>query len=220
MDENEIKNFIKQAKKGDEEAEKFVIDYSMKFVNKIVRILCLKNKNLSKEDLVQDGIIAVIKAIKCYDANKNIKFSTYAYSYIQFTLISKIKNRYSFIKIPEHMVSKIVKFNKCKSNHNKEIGRLSNLNNVLSLNNEFLEEDSFFINNLKYEEKEFINLEWEDTFQKILTKLEEKVIKKYFIENKSIEMIGKELNINKCKVSSIKCYALKKLRTAIREELL
>jgi len=220
MDEERLKIAIVKAKEGNEDAKNYIIAYCMKYINKIVNYFCMNNKSLVREDLQQDAIISVFKAINSFDINKNIKFSTYAYSIIQCTLISKIKNKYTFIRIPEHVVSKIVKFNKDDLKNNKEMKRLSSLNNVLSLNNEFLEEDSFFINNLKYEEKEFINLEWEDTFQKILTPLEEKVIKKYFIENKSIEMIGKELNKRKCKVSSIKCYALKKLRAAIREELL
>lgn len=219
MDEDEIKNFIEQAKNGNEEAKEFIINCNMKYINKIVRIICLKNKNLSKEDLVQDGIIAVIKAIRSYDVSKNIKFSTYAYSIIQCSLTSKIKNKYTFIKIPEHMVSKVIKFNKNNDSDDKELERISNLNNVLSLNKEFLEEDSFFINNLKYEEKKFNDLEWEDTFQKILTPLEEKVIKEYFIENKSIEMIEKELNISKRKISNTKYYALKKLKNELKEKL-
>lgn len=219
MDEDNIKNFIEQAKNGNEEDEKLVIDYSMKYINKIVRILCLKNKNLSKDDLTQDGIIAVIKAIRSYDINKNIKFSTYVYNIIQYTLTSQIKNKYTAIKIPEHLVSKVVKFSNSSGKDNKEMERLANLNNISSLNKEFLGEDSFFYN-IKSYEKEFSNLEWEDIFTRNLTPLEEKVIKSFFIENKSVKFIANELDISTLKVSSIKFNALKKLKNVVKEELL
>ncbi|URZ06743.1 RNA polymerase sigma-F factor [Clostridium felsineum] len=91
MKDNELKMIIVQAKAGDNDAKTALINDNIKYVKKIANNFCLNNKGLSLEDLIQEGIIAIIKAINSYDLNKNVKFSTYVYKMINFILISEIK---------------------------------------------------------------------------------------------------------------------------------
>lgn len=239
MEEN-IEDIVYKAKCGDDEAKKFIIEYSDKYLEKILNYFCRNNRTLSREDLKQDGVIGIIKAINTYKKDKNVRFSTYVYNSIQYTLMSQIKNKYTFIKIPEHKVSKIVTFKKqredlknegysdedicCKMkislNKYNHMTKLINLNNVLSLNSELCkDEKTEFVENLMYEDLNYARIDdrlyLEFLQKKIkgkLTDLEKSILIKSILYNKSIKNISKEINISTKKVSELKYVALKKIR--------
>ncbi|MGL5989823.1 sigma-70 family RNA polymerase sigma factor [Cetobacterium sp.] len=78
------------AKKGDiESIEKIVIEYS--------NLIFMRNKTLflkgaDREDLVQEGMIGLIKAIKSFDENRNTAFTTFASLCIKRQIITAVKN--------------------------------------------------------------------------------------------------------------------------------
>lgn len=238
--EDNIEDIVYKAKCGDDEAKKFIIEYSDKYLQKILNYFCINNRTLSREDLKQDGVIGIIKAINTYNRDKNVRFSTYVYNLIQYTLMSQIKNKYSFIKIPEHKVSKIVAFKKqredlknrgysdeaicykMKVSFNKynHMINLINLNNVLSLNSELSkDEKTEFVENLMYEDINYARVDdrlyLEFLQKKIkgrLTDLEKSILIKSILYNESIKNISMEINITPKKVSELKYVALKKIR--------
>ena len=61
------------------------------------------------EDLFQEANVALLKAIDDFDFNKNCRFSTHAYTYIQNALKLFIKNNRGLIKIPVDIGNKIFK---------------------------------------------------------------------------------------------------------------
>lgn len=78
------------AKNGHEESiEKIIREY---------KSVILQNKRLfflrggSTDDLMQEGFIGLIKAIKCYDENKNTCFSTFANLCIRRQILTAIKS--------------------------------------------------------------------------------------------------------------------------------
>lgn len=231
MNDDELLSNVRKAKQGNKEAKSLVIEECIKYVSKMVRNFCIKNKSLSKEDLMQDGIIGIMKAINSYNKEIKVKFSTYVYTIVKYTLISQIKNKYTFVKIPEHIVSHVVNFKIIKDNPNitnfeinkydvKEMLRLSNLNNILSLNsNVFTEENLEFFDNINYEDLNYKKVE-DRLYLEIISRelnnglsdLEKYIINKSIIENNTIRSISKEINISPKKLSEVKYLALKKLR--------
>lgn len=239
MEEN-IEDIVYKAKCGDDESKKLIIEYSDKYLEKILNYFCRSNRTLPREDLKQDGVIGIIKAINTYNKDKNVKFSTYVYNSIQYTLVSQIKNKYTFIKIPEHKISKIVAFKKeredlknmgysdevicCKMkmslNKYKNMIKLINLNNILSLNSELSkDEKTEFVENLMYEDINYARIDdrlYLEFLQKEikgrLTALEKSILVKSILYNKSIKNISKEINMQPKKVSELKYVALKKIR--------
>ncbi|MFL0251536.1 sigma-70 family RNA polymerase sigma factor [Clostridium neuense] len=238
MNEN-IEDIVYKAKCGDDEAKKFVIEYSSRYLDKILNYFCKNNKNLPREDLKQDGIIGIMKAINSYDNNKKVRFSTHVYNTIKYTLISQIKNKYTLIKIPEHVVSRIVTFKRkreklrvigyaeedicCKmkmhpSKYNTML-RLVNLNNVVSLNSEvFKNEKTEFLENLIYEDINYIRVDnklylefLQKKIESKLSDLEKHILIKSIVYNIPIKSISKEINIPSKKISELKYLALKKL---------
>jgi len=67
---------LKRAKSGDENAKNILINKNSPLVKSIVRRY--KNKGVEYDDLYQLGCLGFAKAIKNFDENFNVKFSTYA----------------------------------------------------------------------------------------------------------------------------------------------
>jgi|GEM_PF-3477190 len=236
----DIEDIVYKAKSGDKESKKFIIEYSDKYLEKILSYFCRNNRILSREDLKQDGVIAIIKAINTYNKDKNVRFSTYVYNLIQYTLMSQIKNKYTFIKIPEHKVSKVVAFKKeredlknmgysdevicCKMKMSldkyKHMIKLINLSSVLSLNSELSKDKKTeFVENLMYEDANYRRIEdrlylefLKEEIKGKLTDLEKSILIKSILRNKSIKSISQEINMSPKKVSELKYSALKKIR--------
>ncbi len=65
--------------------------------------------NINKEDLIQEGMIGLTKAIDKYDPTKKASFSTYAMYWIEGYIIRYMKTKSSFVHIPEYMQSIVKK---------------------------------------------------------------------------------------------------------------
>jgi len=50
-----------------------------------------RSKMIDKKDLIIEGMLGTLQAIKKYDSSKNIKFSTYAYFWIKAKILKAIK---------------------------------------------------------------------------------------------------------------------------------
>ena len=61
------------------------------------------NSSIPFEDLIQEGNIGLIKAVKSYDINKNILFSTYAVACIKHEIVEYINNNKLTIKVSKDM---------------------------------------------------------------------------------------------------------------------
>lgn len=70
------KAYIKQAQAGSEDAKNIIIDNNRKLVASLAQRFC--GRGLDKEDLVQIGMIGLLKAINNFNVNCENKFTTYA----------------------------------------------------------------------------------------------------------------------------------------------
>ncbi|OJF90891.1 sigma-70 family RNA polymerase sigma factor [Alkalibacterium sp. 20] len=67
-----------------------VIQY-MPLIHKVVHGLKINNKDYEHEDLVNIGVIGLMKAIEKYDASLNVPFINYAYMRIKGAIIDEIR---------------------------------------------------------------------------------------------------------------------------------
>ena len=110
LKDEEIIGLIKQ---GDENALSFLLDRYKELVN--IKVSKYYIVGAEKDDTIQEGMIGLFKAIKCYDETKQNSFKTFANMCIERQLITAIKS----------------------SNRQKHIP----LNSYLSLNNSAYEND-------------------------------------------------------------------------------
>lgn len=80
---------IKQAQAGDSEAMSYLLEKYKSMVRALSRPLFLMDGD--KDDLLQEGMIGLFKAIRTYDAEKETSFETFANLCISSQLYSAIK---------------------------------------------------------------------------------------------------------------------------------
>lgn len=81
---------IKKAKNGDNEAIEKLLNEHKQLVNFVTRKYFLVGGD--NDDLLQEGMIALCKAINSYDETKGVSFATYAKTVIENTIINAIKS--------------------------------------------------------------------------------------------------------------------------------
>ena len=167
---------ISQIKEGDEQALSFLLEKYKDLVNsKVGKYFII---GAEREDIIQEGMIGLYKAVKNFDSSKQNTFKTFANLCIERQLITAIKS----------------------SNRQKHIP----LNSYLSLNTSAYdndEEGTELIETFETDtiedpletimKKEYFN-EIQNTMHKSLSKFEEKVLDRY-IQGESYEVIAKKL---------------------------
>lgn len=80
LSEDKTREYIKKAQLGDKKYLDKIVEHNLKLVLKVT--YRFKNSGYDLQDLFQIGVIGLIKAVKGFDLNRGVKFSTYAVSRI------------------------------------------------------------------------------------------------------------------------------------------
>ena len=75
MDSEQIKELVRQAQEGDEEAKNILINENSSLIKSVIKRF--KGQGIEYDDLYQLGCLGFIKAIKNFNPNFEVKFSTY-----------------------------------------------------------------------------------------------------------------------------------------------
>lgn len=76
LTQDEFLEFIFRAQSGDSEAVNFLVENNIGLVRSVAKRF--SNRGCEYDDLIQIGSIGLLKAIKKFDTEYNVKFSTYA----------------------------------------------------------------------------------------------------------------------------------------------
>ena len=75
---------------------------------------------MDAEDLMQEGILGLLRAIQKFDYSRDLKFSTYAVWWIRQAITRAIQNSGALIRIPSYLHSDISRYKKAKNIVNSE----------------------------------------------------------------------------------------------------
>lgn len=81
---------VKLERNNDDKATEVLLDRYKDIVN--VKVSKYYIAGAEKEDLIQEGLIGLFKAVKCYDLNEEHSFKTFANLCIERQIITAIKN--------------------------------------------------------------------------------------------------------------------------------
>lgn len=240
LKDEETKKLIQEYKEGNETCKEKIVEGNIKLVISIVNKLKI-NRNLY-EDAFQMGVIGLMKAIENFDFTKEVKFSTYATYIIQGSVKRYIYEN-NIIKIGRDLTYNLFKIKKIQENflitHKKE-ANIKELSEILNLQEKEVKEALQLDNNLISIDETLNN---DDTNKKItventlidpknniefwmeneqireaintLEKKEQHVIHKKYFEEKTQNIIGKELGLSQAQVSRLEKTALKKLKCVL-----
>ena len=124
----EDKKLFKEYRNGSQEAYNKIAEGHMRMVISLANDY--RNFGIPVEDLIQEGSIGLVKAIKNYQDNEKCKFSTYAYVCIRRAIIKTIKNKSKMIRIPEYLYDKLLVFKKAKNQLESKLGRYATIEEV------------------------------------------------------------------------------------------
>ena len=74
---------IAQAQAGDERAKVIIIDKYMRLCHKLARKFAFTASSFNHDDLVQEGIIGLLQALKTYRSDRGAVFMTWAYYHVR-----------------------------------------------------------------------------------------------------------------------------------------
>jgi len=107
--------------RGDLEAKDRMINANLRLV--VAQARRYQGHGLPMEDLVQEGMLGLIRAVEKFDWRKGFKFSTYGTLWIRQAIQRGLQNHGRTIRVPVHVAQRQVKVRKIESELNTRLGR-------------------------------------------------------------------------------------------------
>jgi RNA polymerase primary sigma factor len=111
----------KRAERGDPQAKEELLNANVRLVASVARRYL--GRGLPLEDLMQEGMIGLMRAIEKYNYRKGYRFSTYATHWIRQAVSRALANQGRSIRLPAHVVDAIGRIARIREELFHKLGR-------------------------------------------------------------------------------------------------
>ena len=111
----------KRIERGDLQAKERMINSNLRLV--VSQARRYQGHGLPMEDLVQEGMLGLIRAVEKFDWRRGFKFSTYGTLWIRQALQRGLQNHGRTIRLPVHVAQRQTKVRKVESELSTKLGR-------------------------------------------------------------------------------------------------
>ena len=184
-----------------------------------------QNQGMELGDLIAEGNLGLMKAIKNFDWTKKLRFISYAVWWIKQSIIQSLNENSRMIRLPVNVVQDLQKAKKESQKNNTELdSRFTSLPKVIDLDMNINEEGDTLVDLIEntnavqpdegFNTAEMLKEKLRD-IMKILDERERLIVEDYFGLSgtpRTLEDMGQDFNLTKERVRQIKEKALRKLR--------
>lgn len=205
------------------EIEREIVEGNLRFVITVAKQY--QNQGLPLPDLINEGNLGLIKAIKNFDWSKNLRFISYAVWWVKQSILQSLNDNARTIRLPVNVVQELHKAKReIESNGGTLNEKFVNLPSMIDLDMNINDEGDTLIDIIKNDDAEMPDSSFNNKdilrakLLNILKNLDERekiIIEDYFGLSgtpRTLEEIGSEFNLTKERVRQIKEKALRKLR--------
>ena len=189
-----------------------------------------QNQGLDLADLIAEGNLGLMKAIKNFDWNKDLRFISYAVWWVKQSILQSLNDNARTIRLPVNVVQDLHRAKKEIDAKGGELDiKFASLPSMIDLDMEINEEGDNLFDVLKNDDADMPD-EAFNTKDILRTKLlglltclddrERAIVEDYFGLSgspRTLEDIGGDFNLTKERVRQIKQKALRKLRNDVEE---
>jgi RNA polymerase primary sigma factor len=111
----------RRIEKGDRIAKESLINSNLRLVTSIAQRY--QGRGLPMEDLMQEGVIGLIRAAEKFNWRRGFRFSTYATHWIRQTILRAIANSGRSIRLPAYVVDTIGRLTRIRGELENTLGR-------------------------------------------------------------------------------------------------
>ncbi|MDB0072828.1 RNA polymerase sigma factor RpoD/SigA [bacterium] len=224
--ERELSKLMCSDMLDDVEIEKInqeILQGNLRFVITIAKQY--QNQGLDLSDLIAEGNLGLMKAIKNFDWTKKLRFISYAVWWVKQSILQSLNDNSRTIRLPVNVVQDLFKEKREIEKTGKQLSaRFASLPNIIDLDRNINDEGDTLVDIIKNPDADMPDegLMGKDMLkQKLLSLLnvlderERMIVIDYFGMdgcNRTLEDIGEDFNLTKERVRQIKQKALRKLR--------
>ncbi len=108
----ELRELVAKAQKGDIEARNEIVMHNGGLITRFAKLHVTRKTLCTFDDLFQEGVIGLIRAIETFDLSLKLKFSTYAIWWVKQRIYRALDNNNFGVRIPVHLLEKTRKVRK------------------------------------------------------------------------------------------------------------